>query len=140
MKISQITDRLHFRLFPFSSMSKSQLYYKNYIIKIYLNILYMLSRIVYRILVLFFSIFLLFSTDLASFRLPFRCCFIKNRLTGRQLTPRVYYKNERDNNPQNIHKHKVEPEIDGMTIFAVNVSISVLSEEVEDCTIQLTCK
>jgi len=88
----------------------------------------------------FFFIFLLYSTGLASFRLPFLCCFIKHGLTGRQLTPRVCYKNERDDNPQNIHEYKVEPEIDGVTIFAVNISISVFGEEVEDCTIQLTCK
>lgn len=65
--------------------------------------------------------------------------FVWHGLSGRQLTPWVHNKDERYDNPQEIHEDKIEPEIDGMAKLAVDVSISVFSVEVEHCSIQLTC-
>lgn len=47
------------------------------------------------------------------------------------MFPRIQNERQRYDDPQGVHKHKVEPEVDWMSQLAVGVAISVLCEEVE---------
>lgn len=55
-----------------------------------------------------------------------------------QLSACIHNKDQRDDDPQHIHEHKVEPEVDGVSQLTVSISISVLCEEVKHYAVQLT--
>lgn len=56
------------------------------------------------------------------------------------MSPCIHNEHQGYDDPQNIHEHKVEPEVDRVSQLTVRVAISVLREEVKHSPIQLTWK
>lgn len=54
------------------------------------------------------------------------------------MSPCIQNERQRYDDPQHIHEHKVEPEVDRMAQLTVSIAVSVLCEEVKHCSIQLT--
>lgn len=68
------------------------------------------------------------------------CCIVHMRLCHRDVGATIYNEQRRNDDPQHVHEHKIEVEIERVSIFAVYVTVSVLDPEVEQDSIQLTLK
>lgn len=66
------------------------------------------------------------------------CCIVHMRLCHRDVGATIYNEQRRNDDPQHVHEHKIEVEIERVSIFAVYVTVSVLDPEVEQDSIQLT--